>query len=83
MKSPPAGVRLVIEALAVLKGIKPDKLIDSTGKKIEDLWKPSLRMLSDIKFLENLITFDKVRGPLLVACNSYSGKFDPVLFGVF
>lgn len=65
MKSPPAGVRMVLEALCVLKGIKPERTIDSTGKKVDDLWRPALRMLSDIKFLESLITFDKVRGSQL------------------
>lgn len=29
------------------------------GKMIEDYWGPSLKMLSDFKFLENLKTFDK------------------------
>ena len=60
MKSPPAGVRLVCEALCVLKGIKPDRINDAaTGRKIEDYWGPSKRMLGDMKFLESLLTFDK------------------------
>ncbi len=29
------------------------------GKMVEDYWGPSLKMLSDFKFLENLKTFDK------------------------
>lgn len=29
------------------------------GKIVEDYWGPSLKMLSDFKFLENLKTFDK------------------------
>jgi len=61
MKSPPAGVRLVCESLCVLKGIKPDRINDpgGTGKKIEDFWGPSKKMLSDMKFLEGLLTYDK------------------------
>ena len=60
MKSPPAGIRLVCEALCVLKGIKPDRINDpSTGRKIEDYWGPSKKMLGDMKFLESLLTFDK------------------------
>ena len=60
MKSPPAGIRLVCEALCVLKGIKPDRINDpSTGRKIEDYWGPSKKMLGDMKFLDSLLTFDK------------------------
>jgi len=60
MKSPPAGIRLVCEALCVIKGIKPDRINDaSTGRKIEDYWGPSKKMLGDMKFLESLLTFDK------------------------
>ncbi|OON19288.1 ATPase family protein, partial [Opisthorchis viverrini] len=61
MKSPPAGVRLVMEAVCVLKGIKPDRINDpgGSGKKIEDYWGPSKRLLGDMKFLENLKAFDK------------------------
>ncbi|TPP57810.1 Dynein heavy chain [Fasciola gigantica] len=61
MKSPPAGVRLVMEAVCVLKGIKPDRVNDpgGSGKKVEDYWGPSKRLLGDMKFLENLKGFDK------------------------
>ena len=60
MKSPPAGVRLVCEALCVLKGIKPDRINDpATGRKMEDFWGPSKKMLGDMKFLESLLMFDK------------------------
>jgi dynein heavy chain, axonemal len=59
MKSPPAGVRLVMEAVCVLKGIKPERTTDAVGKKIEDYWKPSQKLLGEIKFLESLLTFDK------------------------
>jgi dynein heavy chain, axonemal len=31
----------------------------TAGKMVEDYWGPSLKMLSDFKFLENLKTFDK------------------------
>ena len=61
MKAPPAGVRLVMEAICVIKGIKPERVPDpSTGKKVEDYWKPSLLLLGQMKFLESLISFDKV-----------------------
>ena len=61
MKSPPYGVKLVMEAVCVIKGLKADRLNDpSTGKKIEDYWGPSKKMLGDMKFLESLQNFDKV-----------------------
>ncbi|XP_074662516.1 dynein axonemal heavy chain 7-like [Tubulanus polymorphus] len=61
MKSPPAGVRLVMEAICIYKGIKPDRVPDpsGSGKKIEDYWPPSKRMLGDMKFLESLHKYDK------------------------
>ena len=62
MKSPPAMIRLVLEAVCVIKGIKPDRVPDpsGSGKKIEDYWGPSKKMLGDMKFLESLKDFDKV-----------------------
>ena len=61
MKSPPYGVRLVCEAVCVLKGFKPDRVPDAaTGKKVEDYWGPSKKMLGDMKFLESLQNFDRV-----------------------
>ena len=57
-----AGVRLVLEAICALKGVKPDRVPDpsGSGKKIEDFWGPSKKLLGDMKFLENLINYDKV-----------------------
>ena len=31
MKSPPGGVKLVMEAVCILKGIKPDRINDPSG----------------------------------------------------
>lgn len=60
MKNPPAGVRLVMEAVCVLKGIKPDRVQDlATTQTMEDYWPASIRMLGDMKFLDGLKTFDK------------------------
>ncbi|CAK9814603.1 Dynein axonemal heavy chain 7 [Anthophora plagiata] len=58
MKRPPAGVRLVMEAVCILKDVKPEKVKTPEGTE-DDYWKASLRMLSDMKFLESLLTFDK------------------------
>ena len=61
MKSPPAGVKLVMEAVCILKGIKADKIPDPTGsgKKTEDFWGPAKRLLGDIRFLQSLHEYDK------------------------
>ncbi|KAK9511585.1 hypothetical protein O3M35_000215 [Rhynocoris fuscipes] len=61
MKSPPNLVKIVMEAVCVIKDIKPDRIPDpsGTGKMIEDYWGPSKRMLGDIKFLDSLINYDK------------------------
>ncbi|XP_078046876.1 dynein axonemal heavy chain 7-like [Augochlora pura] len=58
MKRPPAGVRLVMEAVCILKDVKPEKVQTPEGPS-EDYWKASMRILGDIKFLENLMNFDK------------------------
>ncbi|KOX76420.1 Dynein heavy chain 7, axonemal [Melipona quadrifasciata] len=58
MKRPPAGVRLVMEAVCILKDVKPEKVKTPDGI-VDDYWKPSLRLLSDMKFLESLLTYDK------------------------
>ncbi|NXJ14869.1 DYH7 protein, partial [Odontophorus gujanensis] len=61
MKSPPAGVKLVMEAICILKGIKADRIPDPTGsgRKIEDFWGPAKRLLGDIRFLQSLREYDK------------------------
>ena len=59
MKNPPYGVRLTLEAVCVIKGLKPDRKPDATGRMVEDYWGPSLKMLSDMKFLDSLKSFDK------------------------
>lgn len=60
MKNPPAGVRLVMEAVCVIKGVKPDKIQDaSSGRLVEDYWPAAVRMLGDMRFLDGLKNFDK------------------------
>ncbi|KAJ8727857.1 hypothetical protein PYW08_016242 [Mythimna loreyi] len=59
MKNPPAGVKLVMEAVCVMRGIKGDRKIDTSGKAFEDYWGPSQKMLGDMKFLESLKNYDK------------------------
>ncbi|XP_053982803.1 dynein axonemal heavy chain 7 [Hylaeus volcanicus] len=60
MRSPPAGVRLVMAAVCVMLDIPPAKIEDpNTGKKVLDYWGPSKRLLGDMKFLETLRQYDK------------------------
>ena len=65
MKNPPDGVKLVMEAVCVMKDLKPDRVPDpsGSGKMIFDYWKVSLKMLGDAKFLESLKTYDKENIP--------------------
>uniref|UniRef100_A0A8B9LGD7 Dynein, axonemal, heavy chain 7 n=1 Tax=Astyanax mexicanus TaxID=7994 RepID=A0A8B9LGD7_ASTMX len=61
MKSPPAGVKLVMEAICILKGIKPDRVPDpsGSGKKVEDFWGPAKKLLGDMRFLQSLHEYNK------------------------
>ncbi|XP_043945444.1 dynein axonemal heavy chain 3 [Protopterus annectens] len=61
MQQPPGPVKLVMESICVMKGIKPERKPDpsGSGKMIEDFWGPSKRLLGDMKFLDSLKTFDK------------------------
>lgn len=70
MKNPPAGVKLVMSAVCVMRDIKADRINDpsGSGKKIEDYWGPSKRLLGDMKFLENLKEYDKDNIPVSFSC---------------
>ncbi|XP_075210784.1 dynein heavy chain 3, axonemal [Lycorma delicatula] len=61
MKSPPNVVRLVLEAVCVMKGIKSERKPDpsGSGKMIEDYWGPSQKLLGDLKFLDGLKSYNK------------------------
>lgn len=66
MKQPPAGVRLVMEAVCVMRDVKPDRVADPSGKggKILDYWGPSKRLLGDMAFLQHLQNYDKDNIPV-------------------
>lgn len=65
MQRPPPGVKLVIEAVCIMKGIKPKKVPgEKPGSKVDDYWEPGKGLLQDPgRFLENLFKFDKVSTP--------------------
>lgn len=62
MQRPPLGVKMVIEAVCIMKGIKPKKVGgDKPGSKVDDYWEPGKGLLQDPgKFLESLFKYDKV-----------------------
>jgi dynein heavy chain, axonemal len=60
MKSPPAGVKLVMEAVCIMRGVKPGKAKDAnTGKTDDDYWEPAKKLLMESDFLEKLRAYDK------------------------
>ncbi|XP_054832932.1 dynein axonemal heavy chain 1 [Eublepharis macularius] len=61
MQRPPLGVKLVIEAVCIMKGVKPKKVAgEKPGSKIDDFWEPGKGLLQDPgKFLESLFKYDK------------------------
>ncbi|XP_067102135.1 dynein axonemal heavy chain 1 [Osmerus mordax] len=65
MQRPPNGVRLVVEAVCIMKGIKPKKVAgEKPGTKVDDYWEPGKGLLQDPgKFLEGLFKFDKENIP--------------------
>ncbi|CAH8647966.1 unnamed protein product [Schistosoma rodhaini] len=54
MKNPPNVVKLIMESVCIMLNEKPDRKPDGTGRMIEDYWGPSLKLLSDLKFLDRL-----------------------------
>ncbi|XP_069792874.1 dynein axonemal heavy chain 1 isoform X2 [Narcine bancroftii] len=61
MQRPPLGVKMVIEAVCIMKGIKPKKIVgERPGSKIDDYWEPGKGLLQDpAKFLDSLFKHDK------------------------
>lgn len=85
MKNPPAGVKLVMSAVCVMKDIKPEKINDpsGSGQKILDYWGPSKKLLGDMGFLQMLKEYDKDNIPVHVMTKirkEYitNTEFDPV-----
>ncbi|VEL07675.1 unnamed protein product [Protopolystoma xenopodis] len=67
MQNPPPGVKLVMEGVCVMRDIKPDKVNDpsGSGKKINDYWGPSKKLLGEMNFLVSLKEYDKDNIPPL------------------
>lgn len=62
LQRPPPGVRMVIEAVSIMKEVKPKKVAgEKIGTKVDDYWEPGKAQLQDpTKFLESLFKYDKV-----------------------
>jgi dynein heavy chain, axonemal len=60
MKTPPSAVKLVLEAVCVMKGIKPSRIKEpGSGKMVDDYWANSQKMIADSAFLSSLKSYDK------------------------
>lgn len=65
MKNPPDGVRMVMEAVCIMKKVPPKKVAgDKPGTKVDDYTESARTLLNDPgKFLESLFTYDKENIP--------------------
>lgn len=54
-----------MEAVCVMLDLKPERKPDQSGsgKMVEDFWTPSQKLLGDMKFLQNLLQYDKENIP--------------------
>jgi dynein heavy chain len=82
MKSPPKGVKLVMEAVCIMFDLKPDRVTSEDGKsKVNDYWKPAQKLLSDMRFLQNCFEYDKdnIRPEIVAAIAPFitSSDFEP------
>lgn len=49
----------MLESVCVIQNIKSERKPDGKGGMFDDYWGPSLKLISDMKFLEKLKSFDK------------------------
>merc|ERR550532_1320285 len=47
MGSPPQPVKLVLQAVCIMKSIKPQRAKDANGNSFDDWWTPSKKMVSE------------------------------------
>lgn len=48
-----------VNLIFLRQDVKPEKILMPDGKVVEDYWKASLKILSDVKFMDSLLYFDK------------------------
>ena len=86
MKNPPAGVKLTMEAVCVMKEVAPVKVAAPDGRgKVDDYWDPAKKILNDSKFLQSLFDYDKdnIKVEVIEKIRPYttSPDFEPELIG--
>jgi hypothetical protein len=62
MGNTPAAVKLILEGVCVMMGVKAEKIKDPNDqtKKIDDFFGPAKKMMGDVKmFIDSLKTYDK------------------------
>ena len=63
MIKPANSIRLVMEAICIMKEVKPDKMLVKTEigdmRSVDDYWTAARRMLKDIHFLDSLKEYNK------------------------
>jgi len=84
MKNPPGGVKLTMEAVCIMNEVKPEKVPAPDGKgKVDDYWGPAKKMMSDSRFLQNLMDYDKdnIKPEIIEKIRVYTNNdaFDPEL----
>ncbi|ULT89881.1 hypothetical protein L3Y34_008351 [Caenorhabditis briggsae] len=57
MRFPPYAVRLCMEAVCILLGVKPAKITNEIGEVVNDYWVSGQKLLSDIHFLAKIRSF--------------------------
>ncbi|XP_065895241.1 dynein axonemal heavy chain 1-like isoform X2 [Dysidea avara] len=83
LQRPPPGVRMVIEAVSIMKEVKPKKVAgEKIGTKVDDYWEPGKAQLQDpTKFLESLFKYDKdnISDPVITRIQPYidNPEFEP------
>ncbi|NXN51379.1 DYH1 protein, partial [Rynchops niger] len=83
MQRPPLGVKMVIEAVCIMKGVKPKRVPgEKLGTKVDDYWEPGRGLLQDPgKFLDSLFKYDKdnIADSVIKAIQPYidSEEFQP------
>jgi len=61
LTNPPAGVKIVMEGVCIMFGVKPNRINgEKPGEKIDDYWPQTGKLLQNPgKFLDSLFAFDK------------------------
>ncbi|KAK2956118.1 putative Dynein axonemal heavy chain 5 [Blattamonas nauphoetae] len=58
MKHPPSGVKLVMEAICVMKSVKATPVRNASGRTEMDYWESSKKVLADSKFVNWVFQFN-------------------------